>query len=266
MTRFFTWIATVLAVILIVLAADSISQAQDRGRGRRGGGFGFSGGRRGADAASLLRSEQIQTELKLDEDQLAEIETFTEKARQQSRELFSGLRDLSDAERQAKREELRSKQQELQAGMRKHLEKVLSEAQVKRLDEITLQVRGISALANSDFSSKLSITDQQKQSIDDLIEAQRDMQRELFSGMRELRDLDSDERTARVTKLREQGEEIARETEAAVLELLSEEQRATFKEMKGEPFELDRRALFGGGRGGPDGQRGRGRPGGRARR
>jgi hypothetical protein len=245
-------------VVLIVLAADSMSQAQDRGRGRRGGGFGFGGGRRGgADAASLLRSEQVQTELKLGQDQLAAINTLTEKARQQSRELFSAMRDLSDDERRAKREELRSKQQALQADMRKQLETVLNEAQLKRLDEITLQVRGIGALADSEFSSKLSITDQQKQSIDDIIEAQRDMQRELFSGMRELRDLDGDERTARFAKLREKGEEIARETEAAVLELLTEEQRTSFKEMKGEPFELDRRSMFGGGRG---------RPGGRARR
>jgi uncharacterized membrane protein YgcG len=277
MTRSFTWMATVLAMVLIVLAADTTSQAQDRGRGRRGGGDGiaqgrrgpgsnrFGGGRRGgggADFGSLLRSEQVQTELKLDEGQLAKIVAISEKSREQSRELFSGMRDLSDDERRAKGEELQKKMRQLQTDMRQQLETVLNATQVKRLDELTLQIRGIGAFADSEFCGKLSITDEQKQGIDDIIAAQRDMQRELFGSMRELRDLDDDERTTRLTKMREKGEEITRETEAAVLELLSEEQRTSYKQMKGEPFELDRRSMFGGGRGGPDGQRGRGRAGG----
>ncbi len=266
--RSFTRIATVLAIVLVFLAVDSIAQAQDRGRGRRGGGGGFGGGfggSRGAgvEAGSLLRSEQVQAELKLSEDQLAEISALTEKAREQVRESFRGFRDLSDDERRAKGEELRSKQQELQADMRKQLEKVLSAEQVKRLDEISLQVRGMRALADSAIRSKLSITEEQKQGIDDIVQAQRDMMRELFGGMRELRDLDNDERAAKFAELREKGEELASETEAAVLELLTEEQRRSFAEMKGKPFELDRRSLFGGGRGGrggESGQRERGRP------
>jgi len=270
MVRSLSWLATVLLVLVVVIA-DSPSPAQDRDRGgRRGGerfgqagrgGFG-GGGRRGGggvDAGRLLRNEKVQTELKLDEDQRGELAKLAEEAIDSVREMFSGFRDLSDAERQEKMEEMRTKRQELQADMRKKLEAVLNTDQVKRLDEITLQVRGIGALADKQYMGKLSITDQQKQGIEDVVEAQRDMQRELFGSFRDLRDLDPDEQQEKMAEMRKKGEEISTETEAAVLELLTAEQRTNFEELKGEPFELDRRELFGGGRGGPGGQRGRGR-------
>ncbi|MEO2049906.1 MAG: hypothetical protein ABGX16_25380 [Pirellulales bacterium] len=248
MTRSFARIVTILAMVLIVLAADATLQAQDRGRGSRGGG-GDRFGRGGMDAASLLRNEQVQTELKLSESQLAELKTFAEKARDQARELFSGLRDLSEDERRAKFEEMRSKRDELQAEAQKQLAKVLNETQVKRLDEITLQVRGIAALSDSKISGKLSLSDEQQKSIKDVLESQREMQREMYGSMRELRDLDREARTAKFDELRKKGKELTKEAKAAVLELLSKEQLASFEAMQGKPFELDRRSMFGGGRG-----------------
>ena len=281
MKHSFSCLATALALILVVFAADTVSHAQNRERGRRGergergergdragqggrgGRGGFGGGRRGGgtDASSLLRSEQVQKELGLSESQISELTSIAEEAREKSREIFGGMRDLSESERAARREELQKQRAEMQSELRQKLATVMSDTQMKRLDEITLQIRGISSLLDAELGAKLSITEEQKQSISDIVEAQREMQRELFGSMRDLRDLDAEERTAKIAELREKGEEIGKETEAAVLDVLSEQQQATYVSMKGSPFEFDRQSLFGG-RGGQNGRRERGRRGG----
>ncbi|MBT6153810.1 MAG: hypothetical protein HOL01_25595 [Planctomycetaceae bacterium] len=228
---------SVVMGLAVVLVAGSTSYAQ----GQRGRGFrGFGGG---ASSSALLGSEQVQKELKLSEEQIAKVKEITDASRASSRELFSGLRDLPEEERRAKFAELREKMTKAAEETGKKVAAVLNDTQNARLGQIVLQQQGIGALASKDTAAKLSLTKDQQQQIKDLVEAQREMQRELFSG---LRDIPQAERRAKFEELGKKREEITTETNKAVMEVLTAAQKTQFEQMKGEKFELDRRALFGG--------------------
>ena len=237
--------------------------AQEPGRrGGRGGGFFGRGGRGGPiNAVMLLRSEQVHQELKIDEAQLEKLRAIGEEARPDFSQ-FAGIRDLPEEERRARMEELREHGRKLVEEAEAKIRTVLSEEQQKRLDEIQFQLRGVRALVDDQTVEKLGLTTDQTQQLKDVFEAEREMQRELFSGVR---DLSREEREEKMTEMREQMELLRRETEAAALEVLNEAQQASYIAMKGEVIEIDRRALFSRGfgrRGGREGgeRRGRDRP------
>ncbi len=224
-------------LVLAVLASDASAQR----RGSRGGSpFGSRGGR-GIGPSTLLRNDRVQKELKIGVDQQEQIVTVLDESRAAGRQQFSGFRDLSDEQRREKMQQLRETFMARAAEEKHKLEEILNEAQRTRLQEITLQLRGISAVTDEQVAATLKISDDQKQNIEDLFAAQRDMQRELFSGMR---DLPREERRTRFAEVREQQQELERETEKAVAEVLSDAQKMQLEEMKGEPFELDRSELF----------------------
>lgn len=240
---------SLLWVLAAVLIAGSWAEAQDR-EGRRRGRGGFGRGPRGPETYMLLLSAQVQKELKLSEEQVVEIQKVADETRQAMMTFFAGFRDLSREEREEKREEMREKRKEMTQDIQKKIDALMTDAQKKRFGEIRLQAEGIRALVSEKVTAALKVTEVQRQSVRDLIETQREMQRELF---RARRGLNEEEREAKMAELRE----LNQETQKAAMEILSEEQRTQFAEMKGEAFELDRRALFGGRRFG----RGRGEPG-----
>jgi hypothetical protein len=266
--------------LAVVLVCESVGFAQpggQRGRGRGGqfggqfggpGGFGGGGGG-GMDALALVGIEQVQTELKIRDDQKPKIDELRESTRSQQRELFGGLRDLSREERAERMEELRGKQQELTKAAEEKLHGVLSADQKSRLEQIQLQLRGIDALAQPDVAKKLDIDAEQQAVLAGIFESRREEQRKLMEGLREGGREGGRERFQEMNAKRE---EITKKAETEAMAVLTAEQKSQFTAMQGEKFELDRRALFGGGRGGQQGQRGRGgrggegRPGGRTRR
>lgn len=236
------------------------------GRGQRGGGFPGGGGRPGGggiDKLTLASAKPIQEELKLGEDELFFVTQLSEDFRADSRELFSGIdwRSLPEEERRTKFEELGKKRAQLVKESEKGLAELLSKEQVKRLDEIALQVVGIRALANEDVQKKLKVTSDQKTGIDDAFKAADDDRRKMFEEIRAAgggRD--------GFEAMREKFDEARKKSDEKVLAVLTDKQKKKFDEMKGKPFEVDRRALFSfGGRGG-QGQRSgdRGQGGGRS--
>lgn len=267
------WLVSSRYVVLglvVVLAAASVGLAQGRGgRGGPGGRFGFGGppggpggpGGRGMGPGMLLRNEKVQTELALSDEQKSSIEAAIEKSMENNRDFFGSLRDLSDEERRAKMDEFRAKAEEAN----KELMALLNEDQQKRLNQISLQLRGVDALLDDEYAGKLGLSDDQKQQIRDLLETQREMQREMFAG---LRDLSDEERRAKFEEMGKAQEELRKETDSAAVELLTDAQKAQWNDLLGKPFEIDRASLFGGfgrgGRGGPPGF-GPGGPGGPGR-
>jgi Spy/CpxP family protein refolding chaperone len=216
--------------LAIVLVAGSVSYAQ----GQRGG-RGFGGG--GTSKADLVRREQVQKELKITEEQTGKIKEITDAARASGRELFSGLRDLSEDERRAKFTELREKMTKAAEETGKKIAAVLNDTQNARLDQIVLQQRGNRALTSKDTIAKLNITKEQQQQIKDLVDAQGEMTRELFSG---LRDIPREERAAKFAELGKKREEITTETNKAVMEVLTASQKTQFEQLKGAEFKLER--------------------------
>jgi Spy/CpxP family protein refolding chaperone len=265
MVRLSLAVKPLVLALTVVLATSALCLAQE-GRPNRGprGGFGFGGG--GFDTLSksvLLRAEQVQTELGLSDDQKSKINTIVDESRQQSRELFTGgnFRDLTEEQRRARFTELREKGQKIAEETNQKLGAVLSEAQSKRIDEITLQAQGARALTTDDVAKKLALTDEQTQKIRDVLQAESETRRELFSAGGG-RDLSREEREKAFAETRTKMEELRKETEKAVQDVLTDSQKQQLAEMKGKEFNLDRSALFqgfgrgfGGGRPGGDGER-----------
>ncbi|MCH8921711.1 MAG: hypothetical protein IIA67_01030 [Planctomycetes bacterium] len=203
----------VLAVAALTLAifADA-AQAQRRGRG-----------------GSLIGIEQVRKELKVTDDQKSKLDEIQKKQRSASRELFSGLRDLPQDERRAKFTELR----ELNKKFTAQTNEVLSADQKKRLQEITIQVRGGSALSSGDVAKALGLSDEQKKKLTAVNADYRTKTRELFQGDREGR--------------REKFSALRKENGEKLLAVLNADQKEKFEKMQGKKFELDRSALRRGG-------------------
>jgi len=126
------------------------------------------------------------------------------------------------------------------------LAEILLPNQIKRLNEIFVQVNGVRALEDEDIAKELGISEAQKAKLAEVRqangEAMRNQGREAFAG------LDEAGRAAKFAEMR-------KESDAKLLAVLTPDQQKKFEEMKGKPFAMPE----GGGRGfgGPGGNRGR---------
>jgi hypothetical protein len=192
------------AVAALVVLSSGDAQAQ------RPGGIGFGGFQ--SDPISLLRSQGVRQELELEADQVKQVEA---------------VRREMDAEVEKSRREIAAKYTE-------KVEKLLQPAQVERLRQISLQMRGNAALTDTDVAKKLGLSEAQQKEIADkraegakkveALRAENDgrFNRESFEKMRE----------------------IQQETDQAVLNVLSDSQKKEYETLKGKEF--DRTRLFGG--------------------
>ncbi len=239
----------VVLSIVVCLATLSGTHAQDRQRPSRGGRAGGFGGFGRIDTMRLIRSQQVQEELKVTESQKEKIQGAEEEVRREMRDLTAGLRELSGPEREKKIAEIRQERTKMNSRARKVIKAVLNADQVRRLDEINLQLRGVRALVEEDVAGKLEISDQQQETIKKIFGEQEKKARELFQTMSNLR---REERGQLFARRRE----MQTATESNTLEVLTQEQRSAFDKLKGARFDIDHRSLFGGFGGGS------GRPGG----
>jgi hypothetical protein len=169
----------------------------------------------GAVELVLLRQQSVQKELKLSEAEVDKIHKFAaeqwEKAEKASK--------LGDAEQDKEFDKL-GKENE------KFVEKTLTKAQQKRLQEITLQIAGLQCVTRHDLASKLKLTADQKKRV-------QEMQKEARKEAEDL--LYATDKSKQREKLREL-REINRKR---VQELLTDEQELAWKNMTGEPFTGD---------------------------
>lgn len=239
------WVLALAAVSIASLTvATAAAQRPDRGPGGgfgRRGGFGFGGG--GASSLMLAGSEAVQAELKVTEEQ----KTALDETR---REMFQGFRRGGDGERPS-REDFQARMAEQE----KKVNSILNEEQQKRLTEIRYQVMGIPGILRDEGASKeLNVTAEQRQTVDGLMDEQRE-------AMQELREAVEVGAVAREA-MGEEMEKLRKEMEEKSTAVLTEEQQAKVKEMMGKPFDVAQLR-------GPGGRRGPGGagdpPGGRRR-
>jgi hypothetical protein len=194
-----------IVVAAVVAVAAPAAQAQQRG------GRGMGGGR--MTPTMLLGQKSVQDELKVSEDQVGKITQLAAK----QREAFAELRNLQGEERQ-------KKLQELNQANEKQLAEILKPEQLKRLKQIAWQQQGGQALAESDVAEALGLSGEQKEKIKTINEdAQKEM-RELFQpgGNRE--------------EAQKKMAEMRKATEEKRMAVLTDTQKAKWKELLGEPF------------------------------
>jgi hypothetical protein len=201
---------------------------QGRGGGR---GMGFGGG----GIAMLLSNTSVQQELKLDATQVDKAKALATKIREKVTAATSGL------EGQEKFAKMREMGKELNDEANKVAKEFLAPEQVKRLHQIQHQVQGAQAFTDEHVQSKLKLTDSQKSDIDAVVQASNTEMRELFQNMQS----DPEGTRAKITQHR-------KDTLAKIEAKLTDEQKTTYKEMLGAPFEIKFEPRPGGG--GPGGR------------
>ncbi|MFO0946833.1 MAG: hypothetical protein U1D30_12950 [Planctomycetota bacterium] len=252
-----------------VIPAQGQEDQQDRPRrgrgdfgGRFGGGPGGPGGR-GGDLFGLLSAPEVKEALKVTDEEQAYLGILADDVRDKEREFFESIRDLSEEQR---REKFRARMETAEARAaetQKQIQEILGEERTKRLKQIRLQVGGVMALFSPEVSKEVGITDQQRDKVREMFEGARDEMRELFTSS-------GDDPEAR----RKAFDEFRKKQETKVLGILTDEQKAKWESLKGEPinFKLDppgfgprgRRGDGDGDRGPRDGGRRRSRPNGDA--
>jgi len=173
---------------------------------------------------------------------------------------------MDEAERTAVLEKARADREALTKKTDEVLAALLEPAQVERLDQIAMQIqlRGdvAAALQSDDMKKKLGVTDEQVATLKSVQEEISERQQEMRDRMREAfqNGGGGGGGGADFEAMRAEGEKMRTLATEKAMAVLTADQSKKLNELKGSPFELDMRQLFGGGRGG--GGFGGGQPGG----
>ena len=190
-----------------------VSPALAQGRG------GFGGG-----AAGFLMAPNAQKDLKLTDAQVAKVQETLREIRQTHQADYSALRDASPDVRLAKMTTLN---ETVSDEVKKALS--LSAEQSRRFDQISLQAHGLQAFANSTVEEKLKLTADQKSKIHEIVEATRTS----FAGAFN-KDASQQERT----EARNKRAATQKQNTTKVQALLTDDQKQAWKELTGEPIEI----------------------------
>jgi len=232
----------VAALIAGLVVTTSIS-AQGRGRG----GFGMGGGQGGL--LMLARSEAVQKEIGITDDQKAKLTALQDEFQKDSQKVRTdaGLPEAGAGGGgfQNLTEEQRTK---FMDGMRKlaetynpKLKEALKPEQVERIQQIAYQAAGAQAYSNPDVVKALDITNEQQEKIATISKDFQEKRQALFAG-------------GGAGGGREAFTKLQEEQSAEIGKVLNKEQAEKWTKMKGKAF--DTTTLFGGGRGGRGGRPG----------
>ncbi|HUG93357.1 MAG TPA: hypothetical protein VML55_21130 [Planctomycetaceae bacterium] len=201
MTRLHTRTA-VLAGALALAVTQFAEAQQQRGRGGRGGTV---------SQAELATLSEVQSDLKLTDEQKSKVAEINEKSAAEAREALQGASRENFAERREQLDKIR-------AEATSQLKAALDEAQQKRLREIWIQVAGTAALTDEDVAKELKLTQDQ----------QRQIRQARRPGGQGGQDLSAEQRRER-----------RREADQKTLAVLSAEQKEQFESMQGKKIEVD---------------------------
>ena len=165
----------------------------------------------GAVELMLLWQKSVREDMKLSDDESMKVREFVMQQWKKAKE----LENAGEADQDKGFTEL-TKENE------KFLKETLSPEQTKRLEQIALQKAGLLWVTRKHIASELNLTDEQMQKAHELQEQARKQVQEYLSSDREAK-------KGEVEKLHE-------ESRNGLKSLLTDEQKAKWKEMRGEPF------------------------------
>ncbi len=119
----------------------------------------------------MLRMENVQKELNLTPEQLAQLTALSKSYSEQVRadqELWKSWQKMTPEERSAKATEQRQRYTQRVNEVRKSVEKILQPQQLKALQQITLRTHGWWVLYQPQIQDRLSLTPEQKQQLADI--------------------------------------------------------------------------------------------------
>jgi len=191
----------------MMLAGGAFAQ---RGFGRGGGGGG----------ANMLRTPEVQAELKLTDDQKTKVTDLLAKLREQRQGQGQNFQDLSPEERQKMMADRRAAED-------KQLADVLNADQMKRYHQLVLQQQGMTAVLDKPVADQLKLTDDQKTKIQAVVDEQRAAMRDMFQNGG-----GSQDREAMMKKM----QDMRKQSDEKIASLLTDDQKSQWKDMIGAPF------------------------------
>jgi Spy/CpxP family protein refolding chaperone len=220
-----------LAIVLAVSTLLSgIATAQGPG-GLPFGGFG------GGLAMMIGQSKQLQDELKVDKSQVEKLNAAVAKVRDDLKDDMAKLRERNTSPED--RAEIFKKFNDANT---KAVESVLKPEQIKRLHQIENQQAGARMFDKEDVQKALKLSDSQKDKIKGI---QSDLQKEMGDLFQR-----GPGRGGFDPEAMKKMQGLQKEANDNIVRLLSDDQKTTLKDLKGEPFELARGGFGPGGPGG----------------
>jgi hypothetical protein len=202
--------------VAALLSGPALAQRQPGGGGRGGGGI-----------TQLLQNKSVQEELKLEKDQITKIEDATKKVREDNKDDYDKLRD-----RNTSREDRAAIQKKLTEANEKALKGILTDTQEKRLHQVQFQQRGLAVFQDEDVQKKLSLSSEQKEKLKTLADdLQKDIREVGGGGGGGGRGRPNPEAMTKIQGLRKEAATNAQK-------VLNDDQKKTFKDLSGEPFEI----------------------------
>ena len=188
-------------------------------------GPGFGGmGMGNVPPVAILAVPAVQKELKLDDSQVSKATALAAEFRDKRREAMQGAQDLEPQERMAKMQEVNKT---LAADAKKSLADLLKPEQRKRFDQIALQQRGASALADPEVADALKLTGDQKAKVRETMTESQGKMQEIFQSA-------GGDREA----MREKMTAFRKEMNDKLTAVLTADQKKAHQEMLGAPFEM----------------------------
>lgn len=246
-SRHFLHVWTLGAAALVMFSALSPAEAQrpPGGGGRGGPGGGFGGGSRGGpgggppggDYLQLLRGGDVQNELKLTETQKTSIESMSKELEEGMTRKFGtreSRRELSEEEREKVYADMQAASEQINQVVKQQMEKLLQPARLERLQQISLQRRGASALSDPEIAAKLKITEAQQEQLTKVQEKNREAMRKMFEGGR----------GGGGSDMQKKMEDLRFSRTRQSMEVLTAAQREEFEKMQGPPFQGDASSFF----------------------
>ena len=179
----------------------------------------------GGGTLFLIQNKSVQEELKITEEQKTKIKEFVEKNPAPKRDP------------NADREERAAAMKKLAEATDKFAKETLTEEQQKRVKQIGLQTGGILGAANNEETAKaLKITDEQKTTFKEIGDQLGKDRRELFQGGGGFGNPET----------MKKAQALQKEASDKAVAALTDEQKKTWTEMTGKPFEIKIEG-FGGG-------------------
>lgn len=206
---------------IAVIAALSTLAAMSFAQGRMMMGMGGGGGK-----SMLLNREDVQRDLALTSTQKDKLEGAREEMMEKMREAFTAARE-SGGDMSAVRPQMEKMMKESE----KTLLAILTPEQAKRLKEISIWINGNRSLLDEEIQKDLKMTDDQKSKAKNLQTKQGEAMQSLFEKMRN-QEIDREEMQAAMKK----NNDIL---DAELGKLLTADQAAQLKSMKGKEFKAD---------------------------
>ena len=230
-----TWWKKCLVAGVLACSLVGVASAQPGG-GRGGGGFGgggFGGGRGGSSLLSLADNEAVQKELSVSDDAKAAVKKVNEAYRE---ELQKATEEATKA---------------VNSKMAPQVKEALTAEQFKRLQEIRVQALGSQAYTDADVVKALGLNKEQQDKI-------AEIGKDYTAKLREAFQPGGGDRTDMRAKM----EEMGKARDAQINDVLTKDQQAKLKVLKGKEFDLAQLQPRGFGGPGGGGTGGGGRPGG----